>query len=252
MTITINGSYQDPNYLTGFMLFAIVYYLERFIRHRSIVSLCTMSAFICVVLLTGSRGGLLAVVVAMLTYGILWLRSNKNRLSSTLTVCLALSAIVLVFFLFLDVVPEEVARRFDVSFTLADRAAGRTDIWRNILYSYAESPPLNKLFGWGAGTVRNFNHRSAVAHNVWIESLVELGIVGTLILVMLYMAYLKKSYATNDLVVSASLVGYTVMTMSMSLYSYKPIWNILLLIRIIVSFNKAVSRSRASSISTQW
>ena len=129
--------------------------------------------------------------------------------------------------------PTEVTQRYDVSYTIKDGGAGREEIWKNVLYNYKNSPEFNKIFGWGAGTISYFNNRGMVAHNIWIESLMEIGIIGVIVLLIFYFTYLKKAYTMGEYMIVASYIGYMIMTISMSLYSYKPIWNIIILIIIL-------------------
>ena len=102
----------------------------------------------------------------------------------------------------------------------------------NYFYKYEYVPIFNKLFGMGAATIKHFTYGRS-GHNIWIESLMEIGIIGISILGIFYIVFILKSFKMGEHIVFACFMGYIIMTLSMSLYSYKPIWNILLLILIL-------------------
>lgn len=233
LTVVINGTYQDPNYLTGGMIFSIVYYLEEFMIKKKFVSLVKFSVFLIFVLLTGSRGGTIAILASSFFYIASRIKSSKIKISSILFIISLVLGLGLVFNLVISLLPDTLAQRYDISYTLADGGANRFNIWRVILYNFERASLFNKFFGMGAGTIRYFTYGGFVGHNVWVESLMEIGIIGVSILFSFYLMYIVKAYKIGEYVVFASFIGYLIMTLSMSLYSYKPIWNILLLIMIL-------------------
>ncbi|WP_181884505.1 O-antigen ligase family protein [Neobacillus piezotolerans] len=233
LTIAINGVYQDPNYLTGFFIFPIIYYLDDFTKKKNKLSIIKMIVFLVFVLLTGSRGGLMAIIVSILFYSLMRMKDVKKRFSSIAILSVLISILGLIFNFVLNMMPESVANRYDIAFTLRDGGADRWEIWESVINNYRQSPIFNQIFGWGAGTIRYFTYNGNVAHNIWVESLMEIGIFGVFILFVFYLLYFKKSYNLGAYVVASSFLGYMIMGLSMSLYSYKPIWNILLLIIIL-------------------
>ncbi|MEK4228820.1 O-antigen ligase family protein [Solibacillus sp. FSL H8-0538] len=233
ITVSVNGVYQDPNYLCGFFIFPIIHYFGEFIKKKYIFSFIKMSVFIILVLLTGSRGGLLAILGSLIFYCLIWMITKKFTLSSIVLIISVTSIFIIFFNTVLGFLPQTITQRFDASFTVQDGAAGRGAIWESIIYKFNDSPNFNMLFGWGAGTIRNFTYNGSVGHNIWIESLVEVGVIGVLVLFIFYFTFFKKALKMDEYVVSASFIGYMIMAMSMSLYSYKPIWNIILLIMIL-------------------
>jgi hypothetical protein len=244
ITVFINGYYQDPNYLTGFLIFSIVYYFEEYIQNKNIISIIKMSIFMFFVFLTGSRGGTLAMCGSILFYSLIWTKSKRLKPASILVIISSIFIIGIIFILALNMLPSIDVQRYNISYTLNDGGAHRIDIWKSILYNYQNSPTFNKIFGWGAGTIRYFTYNGNVGHNIWIESLMETGIVGVSILFIFYFMYFIKACKMREYVVAASFVGYMIMGMSLSLYSYKPIWNIILLIMILKNFEYKLKNNK--------
>jgi O-antigen ligase len=243
LVVIVNGAYQDPNYLTGFLIFTIIYYFNEFMLNKKIIPLVKMGIFLTFVLLTGSRGGLIAILGSVLFYIIFWMKKKGFKLSSFITIISFIFILMVLFNIAIGMLPENVAQRYDISYTMNDKAAGREVIWTSIIGNFKQSPVFNQFFGWGAGTIQYFNSSGAVAHNVWIESLMEIGVIGTFILFGFYFVYFIKACKIREYVIASTFIGYMIMGLSMSLISYKPIWNILLFILILKNNKKSIIRS---------
>ena len=237
MSIVIGGVSQDPNDLIGYLFFTIIYYFAFFTSGKKILNLVLLVPFIIVILLTGSRGGLLAVLISMMTYLAITTKSLKKFAFNTIFA-------ILVLFVFLNIanilIPTEILERYTFDFIFNDQGAGRFTIWDSILIHWKNSPFSRQLFGWGSGTIRLFTYRNTVAHNLWFEALIEIGFFGTCVLFLFFFTYLKKAYKDNFYVLFSVLIGLIVMTLSLSLYSYKPIWNTFLMILIITRYNQKI------------
>lgn len=234
LTIIVNGYYQDPNYLTGFLIFAITYYFDDYMQLERKNSVAKMIIFLVFILLTGSRGGLLAVIGTIIFHSITLSTNKRHKLLAIVKIIAVIVFLGVLYGLIINVLPENIASRYTYESIIGSGGTGRVrfEIWRIILYRYNILPVFNKVFGNGAGTVRYFAF-DQVAHNIWIENLIEIGLFGTFIFFIYYYVYVMKSIKDKEYVVASSFIGYIIMGMSMSLYSYKPIWNVLLLILII-------------------
>ena len=101
------------------------------------------------------------------------------------------------------------------------------------------------LFGYGFGTVAYINeYNHLVAHNLWIEHLLAVGIIGELLFVAMQIAFIRAAWKTKDIFIISGYAGYLVMMLTLSLLSYKPIWNCMIMILII---SRAHGRSREKS-----
>ena len=232
LTVAVNGVYQDPNYLTGFLIFPILFYYFDLISNKKKLSLIKMSVFIIFILLTGSRGGLLALIGALLFLTLIWSMRDGFSLKTFAKIVSVILGLILLFVVTLNFLPEEIVNRYNLASVIASGGTGRTDIWVEVKDQYSDFSLINKLFGGGAGTVKFFTD-GEVAHNLWLESFIEVGVVGSVVFIVFYYIFFKKAYQMKEYVVVSSLFGYIVMSLSLSLYSYKPIWNIMLLILIL-------------------
>lgn len=231
LTVMVDGQEQDPNYLCGYMLFSVAYYLDIvFNKGKKIWAIISLATIFIVVISTGSRGGTLAIVSTCLFF---YLLDNKNKHKIRNLFIIALVTVG-VLFIVNRYISEDVLLRFSKEYIEADQGAGRFQIWESAIYSYKNFGIFNKIFGSGAATIRNYTVN--VAHNIWLETLVELGIIGLTLLIIMYTLFVKYGFKLKSKVYLASLLGYIVMTMSLSLYTYKPIFTIFMLIAMVYKF----------------
>ncbi|MBQ6999016.1 MAG: O-antigen ligase family protein [Clostridia bacterium] len=229
--IVSGGQAQDPNYLCGFLMYPIVYYFKNiFNRQKRVSSIVSFVLMIIFVLLTGSRGGLIAVIGACICCYLLN-NSNKNKIQGFI-----ISALILVFvyMIIMAIMPEELLARFDLSYTEEDRGAGRFDIWQSLLEQYADFGFVRHFAGVGAAAIRVYSRK--VAHNLWIETLFELGIIGLVLIILMYIAFGKRAWRSKEKICFSVLIGYIIMSLSMSLGVFKPIYVIFTMINLNFKF----------------
>lgn len=236
LTIQIKASTQDPNYLVGYFIFTVIFYLYELLTLKRWINILYLSIFIFVILLTGSRGGFLSVLISIFCCIFLWIKNKKVKVSSLIFLSIIFVVFCIVIYFIIDYIPDAIISRYHISYTITDGGANRFNIWSSMLYNYKQFPALNKLFGQGVGTIRSFTINGNVGHNLWLETLIELGMIGVIIICLLYLIFLIKIYNLKDNVIIATFIGYIALTMSLSLYSYKPIWNIFFLILITVNY----------------
>lgn len=229
MFLATENYIQDPNYMCGFLIFPILYFINKLMVKKNIfVSVLAILLMLYLIFQTGSRGGLLALLVAIFAY---LMTTKSNNMSARVTVLLMISFIILIAVMLF--MPDEIMQRYNLSYTLNDGAAGRFDIWRDLWKRYHDFDFWQKWFGFGAANVRLASTYHKVAHNLWLETLIELGIFGFVGLILIHSYFIIKSWKSKDKLYFATLIGYEVMAMSMSLYTYKPMFAIFLMINLV-------------------
>ena len=139
----------------------------------------------------------------------------------------------------MSLLPEEVAVRFTPEYIEEYGSTGRSAIWLYLLNRYSVSGIFRTLFGYGFGTVAYLNeYNHLVAHNMWIEHLLAVGAIGLLIFVCMQAAYFAAAWRSKEIFVISAYTGYLVMMLSLTLLSYKPIWNCMIMILIISNYHK--------------
>lgn len=251
LVIFINGDRQDPNYFCGYLMFAMMYYLSRIIKkERMIASLFSFGIMLLVILLTGSRGGLLAVLFAGLC--VVLFHGQSKRLFYKVAAIVALLLAVYLFSVYF--LPQGIGARFHFTFTQTDGAAGRFKIWSDLIDIYKNDyGVLEKWFGRGVASVKHISSFGKVAHQLWLEALIELGRVGLILLLGIYLFFVKRAWHMRNKLFFCVLIGYIVMTFSLSLYAYKPIFALFIFINLFGEDNcQSPDGGGASSLEAEY
>ena len=92
---------------------------------------------------------------------------------------------------------------------------------------------LRMLFGNGYNTTITVSQWDKVAHNLYLDNLITLGIFGLLLQILTQICVLREMIRQKELVLLGTYVGFLVMCLSLSLTAYKPIWNIMMITMIM-------------------
>ena len=230
----------DQNYLAGLMLtsFGIVFYnlcnvpLKK--RHKNIsVIFCAAIAY-CV-FLTGSRSGLLALLImALLSINTTW----KTRLSIGIPVALL---ILIVFPLIARYLPDEFLERFSLSALTGQEAESGTRllIWGEAFQSVKG---FKWIFGLGAGASQTavgnvLGRGDAAIHSHYIAMLVEFGIFGSL-LINAPVCKLFLQLKQRNRGIAIATVGICIMACFLDVITTKFFWSALILMSVCYSGEK--------------
>ena len=234
LTLSIAGSTQDMNYINGYMLFALAFFVKKLIKDKRMTALVPIAVIIVFSLMTGSRGALLAVAAIIVSSLLYVFFAEKNVRPST--VFITITVIVLGYVFYQDIlmlISPKVARRFSLEYIQNYRGTNRTDIWLHLLEKYKNSSLFRQIFGYGTGTVYLVNTATnQVAHNLWLDHLIGTGFVGLVVFVGMQIRFLKEAIKSRDVVLISSFIGLLTMCLTLSLVSYKPIWNCMMMIMI--------------------
>lgn len=238
LTLVIGDSEQDPNYVAGYIVFAFSYHFTSFLKHRKFSHLFLTAAIVIVIILTGSRGGLAAYLACAFFAVVYGIRSSKHPVRIAV---LAAASAVLAYFVFsaaMQVVDVSISSRFSLEYLLDHGTTGRSKIWVHLLKKFRDASLGRQLFGHGYGTTRLLNTLSGsigglVAHNLYIDNLMSIGIIGLLVQLALQFQCVKAALRTKSSMLVCSHAAFIVMTLSLSLTNYKPIWSEMLVITIL-------------------
>jgi O-antigen ligase len=143
--------------------------------------LTTILLMATALILTHSRGGFLATLVAVVV--LLWLLESRmpvKRVRARLAVMAALAVGGLAFYLSSEVLLKRIERT-DIT------NEGRLVVYENVRHGISENPWLGFGYGTFADSFRLYDRIEAPvhfdrAHNTWLENLFELGILPALML----------------------------------------------------------------------
>lgn len=243
---------EDPNYICAYFAFGAVFALNKIMSYKKILSkICgifELCLYVYVAFLTGSRGGLIALLSAIGIYIITFSKSEKKYIVAK-TICFVL--VFIAINIILDNLPQELKTRFDFDNVLDSGGSGRTELWTNAIDMFKNANIFTKLFGFGTGTAQNnmlnFGYsRVNVVHNIFLETLVELGIIGLIIYTVAIFLFAKRAFQSKDKFAFAVIVCMIVLSLSTSIYAFKPYFNIMLY--IVMLKNKSIKGEYVADI----
>lgn len=157
--------------------FPIILFLNK--KPISIVSFLIVSY---AVLLSGKRGGVVALALGLIAY-ILFAQKKTKYLfyiaATTLMVVFAFNNIQ---------ISNRTLNRFDT----ADITSGRSNIYKDVFENYIESNVLALIVGNGYDAVAKTTSEGMTAHNDFLEILYDYGLIGLILFISLHVAFIKK------------------------------------------------------------
>lgn len=239
-SLMIMGNPTDPNEYAGIFIITSVFSLllmfnskKKFVK---ISMLVTILLEIYVVFLTGSRGALLSIVVAL--FITLQKELHLSVKSLLALICVLIVSIFFIYYIVIPNIPTDILLRYSLETLKSDQGSGRASIWFFALKEYFHGPIFNMLFGYSitgirAGTVMV----TSTMHNQLIQNLISYGIVGFALYVVLLIKCFKNILVKNKSLVGA-FIGIFLMSMTITMGpSYKPLW-IFLMMGFVSTYNR--------------
>lgn len=230
LTLRFGQSTQDQNNNNTFFLYAFSYHCYQLLCKKGKKHIIPVLIMFAMVLVSGSRGALLAFAVTFFFQICIYFKESKHALRNILVVAALLLIAGIAFDLILEQLPESVSVRFSWEYLAEKGTTGRSRTWNYLWNRFSESSMLRMLFGYGYGTtsiVNQLNHN--VAHNLYLDNLITLGIFGMFLQIasqgiVVWIFWRKKKYA-----LLGAYIGMIAMCMSLSLTACKPLWNMILI-----------------------
>ena len=233
--VYIFGYKEDPNQFCAYFVMAVMVGLKRITQKRKgwfLYIAMIVLIFYCV-FRTGSRGGLLGIVVGIAFY--IWFGTKKLHLKLMYVGIGAVMAVLIVTVL-LPLLPEDVQQRYTVENVESNGGSGRTEVWEYLI-EYTAEEPGRIIHGSGVMSTYitleaqkwrpTFKHVRG-AHNQFVQVFADQGVIGllayTLIMVICILRNLKKrpEYA-------GGIVAVMTFALSLTLYVFKPYINMLIM-----------------------
>lgn len=235
----------DQNYLNGYLMFTFVFCLMKGLRDKKIYLLAVL-ALLLFIMFTGSRGSLISFVIVFVVETIYILKTGQHLSARVLGgMCVGLVIVAIGLSYVVTLLPQSVSERFMLSYIGKHGTTGRLDIWKALFRVFKEDNLFRELFGHGIATTRLLSTGAGrgykVAHNLWVDQLMSGGIVGVLLLVKMQFEFIRSAFRAKDYFVICAYVGFLAMCLSLSLTSYKPMWNCMMLILIIQNYQIHIS-----------
>lgn len=239
LTIGLSSGEVDQNYLIGYLMFVLPFSIERLLKGKKYLSVIPIVIVYVLIIMTGSRGGLLSALAVTIISGYGEIKENWKSLQKYIVPVLAAILASMIALLFvLQYLNPLVLERFSLSYMEQNGTTGRKDIWLYFIKLFFQSTPGRQFFGYGAGVsafMNRMNTRMAghVAHNLWVDELITGGAIGLTLLLSIHFTIMVTALKCKDMYVVSAFVGFMIMCANLSIISYKPMWNCMILIMLI-------------------
>lgn len=244
----IGGAFtEDPNYLTGYFLFGYVFALYEVLYGKffikKIFGFIEILIYVFIVVATGSRTGF---ITYLFITAIVFLGNFKFNRKTVLISISTLVFAIIAYIAITSLVNPEALSRLTFESIISSNGTGRFDLWDNALHIYSESSVFRKFFGYGSGSIRtvytSYGFINQVSHNIFIEILLENGIIGLLVYTALIIKIVIMASQSSIKELLFILLGMIIISLGASLYAFKPYWNVILIILYFSSPNKHQNR----------
>ena len=220
--LTLFGKQLDPNNCAAFetICFAISIYFTFFKKKYIFCIPVIVSGVAC--LLSGSRAGLLAVVLIFIVAVLLFPLKGKWSLLIKIFSLLVLGAIV--FLLCLFILPPETFKRLFLEGYISSGGGERDNYWKLAFDMFANKP----IFGHGWGTASYFGKaQSEAVHNTFLAMMAENGIVGLGLFVSYPIFCLASGIKNKNYLIILLFIAFFVPAFFIDSINKRFIWNIL-------------------------
>lgn len=229
LTLLLGEKSQDQNYINGYFIYTFSWHCCQLLKKKKTHIFPTVF-ILAIVLLTGSRGALLAFLLVMFVHVCVMFANAEHKVRNILLVAFFMLLMIAAFDTVLARMPESVARRFSWDYIAEKGATGRTQIWRFLLGHFTDDSILRMLFGHGYGTTSLVNTMDGrVAHNLYLDNLITLGILGMILQLVIQGTVVRILFKYKQYSLFGAYLGMMGMCLSLSLVAYKPLWNVMLL-----------------------
>lgn len=226
-SLRILGTNTDPNEFAG--LFAITlavntYYVFNSKGIKRSINFMAMIAGIYSVLLSGSRGAMIACSISILLTLLFCVHASFKSIFSICIIAVLLGMVFVKYLL--PLVPTDVVARLDLRMIFADGGGGRSVLWESGIEKYLNSNLFRMLFGYGANGMLITGERGVTGamHNYYLQLLTNFGLIGFSLYLCLLWNILRKFWGENRKYASALIAMMVLSATLTTTPNYKPLW----------------------------
>lgn len=226
-TLTIFGQTSDPNYFVGFFLFPFSVTVKKVIesKYRLFYILLVFLGMYCI-FLSGSRGGLIAIVVMIAAFAVIYPPMLRTKL---LLFFAGISFILVAWLIVVPLLPENIIERMSIQNVIETGGTGRWDIWMS-MWDEVVNSPNNLLLGRGIVVMHSIFLKGewyeVGAHSQLIQVLYNQGVVGLIMFLMLTIGCILRCIKKRK-TVSIAIIGMMALSISLSFnQTTRTFWNV--------------------------
>ena len=217
-------SYMDPNdFANGLAILSALFFDNILKKKQMILNVCLIGVVAFLIYCTGSRGGLLTLLVVAFIFILNIAGIEKHR------ILIIMGAFIAAFLVLAESgIDPKILGRFSISHILSEGGAGRTLIWGAAIKSFLASDPLHILFGYGHGSFGTAVRYVAIghgdtymSHNMFINALIEGGVTGLALMITGFISLFIHSVRMKNPLGMMALAGFLTEGFSLDAQVYR-------------------------------
>lgn len=246
--IKIFGYEEDQNQFCAYLIMSTLVCVKRLMERRKFypIYIVILGLSFYAILKTGSRGGLLGILLGVAAYAAIGIKSIKAKIA--ILIIGVLSVFIVIAFV-MPMLPEDVAERYSISSVEESGGSGRTEIWAFLL-DYSFKDPMRLIRGSGVFSTYDIMYgagfKNGVAHNSYVQVLNDEGLIGLILFVaslgVCIFRLIKKQPMFSCAMIS--ILGFSV---SLSFYTFKPYLNIMMMCAMSFASSMPEDRLKAEA-----
>ena len=205
----ISGLFTNPNSYAFFLHYGVIFSFIYFYKEKGIKNLALLIIFVVAIYLSGSSGALFSSLIAISIYML-----RKASLHKKIILLLAGISMLLIV----------VSYTNTLNFLLTDDGLeSRLQIWAFTLNDFTS----NLFFGVGFGNFREYLQSDYLSHNLYLQVLVETGIVGIALFLLLIFGPLtlfRKSQNIKNEILVFSLLSMVLHSFFINSFNSPILW----------------------------
>ncbi|QFJ55860.1 O-antigen ligase family protein [Pseudobutyrivibrio xylanivorans] len=206
------GATMDPNYLAAAYIFPIIYVFDRVLnRNRRIVELINLCFLVIGVVMIGSRGAILSILIGVLMGYLMGKHSTKHIAMGLIGVCL----IIVIY----SLLPSYFAGRYSFASLHNDNGSNylRFNLWKTCFAIFLTNP----IWGRGGNSMQNFGpeygaYKNLLAHSTYLDTLADYGLIGGLLFFLFLLLIVKMSFNSRNSLTFGVMCGTLVCSIFIS------------------------------------
>ena len=232
--IMVNDGYFDPNYMAADIIVPMAYMYDMFYDNiiqknllKAMFVIVVLLALFYIVILSGSRGGVLSIAGMIFTMTMLKMKDKAIRRKMLLIVMIGIVVLMVV----VKMIPEQILKRFSLASLsgMTDGGSGRLELWDAAWRGIKD----NFIFGYGGGcavpAVGKYHGVNRAAHSLFLSSHLEFGIISVLLYISIY-SEMRKAYQRKKYMEFSMLVGVLIASVFLDALTTKFFWTSLIIL----------------------
>lgn len=226
----------DPNFFCSTLILPIVVIYNNLLKNnkKKIMYILMLIVIYFAALVSGSRGGLISIIIST-ALCIAYILSDTKQITASkkLAILFGITLIVVALIFMSSFLPDFIQDRLNFSSIAKDKGSNRLIIWKNAFEVYKSSSLFRVFFGYGYNSFRYIAGFGNVAHNGFVQTIIEGGIIGITILICLLYHIIRYGIKYKNIYMIALGFACIAMGMTIEIVTSRYFWNIIMYILIL-------------------